>query len=128
MAALMMRARPRRVEQLFHEAEAENLAPLLDFLGSRNDIRLIGGTDPQKRAPTVTFTSKTLTSAEIAEKLAYMQVMAGAGNFYAVRCLDGLGINPDDGVVRLSFVHYTSRKRSIRRLMHSNRFCSRLIF
>lgn len=101
--------RPRRVEALFHEAESENLAPLLNFLSARNDIRLIGGTDPQKRAPTVTFTSNRLTSAEIAEKLAYMQVMAGAGNFYAVRCLDGLGINPDDGVVRLSFVHYTAR-------------------
>ena len=101
--------RPRRVEALFHEAEAENLAPLLEFLTARNDIRLIGGSDPQKRAPTVTFTSNRLTSAEIGEKLAEHRIMAGAGNFYAVRCLKGLGINPDDGVVRISFVHYTSR-------------------
>ena len=101
--------RPRRVEALFHEAEVENLAPLLDYLSARNDIRLIGGTDPKRRAPTVTFTSSRLTSCDIAKKLAFMQVMAGAGDFYATRCLDGLGINPDDGVVRLSFVHYTSR-------------------
>ena len=101
--------RPRRVETLFHEAETENLAPLLSYLSARNDIRLVGGTNPARRAPTVTFTSNCLTSGDIAKKLAFMGVMAGAGDFYATRCLDGLGINPDDGVVRLSFVHYTSR-------------------
>ena len=101
--------RPRRVEALFHDAETENLAPILTYLSERNDIRLIGGIDPSKRAPTLSFTSNRLASCDIAKKLAYMGVMAGAGNFYAVRCLDGLGISPDDGVVRLSFVHYTSR-------------------
>jgi len=34
--------------------------------------------------------------------------MAGAGDFYAVRPLKALGIDPEEGVVRLSFVHYTS--------------------
>lgn len=101
--------RPRRVEKLFHQAEVENLAPLLDYLSARNDVRLIGGTDPNRRAPTVSFTSNRHTSCDIAKKLAFMRVMAGAGDFYATRCLDGLGINPQDGVVRLSFVHYTSR-------------------
>ena len=33
--------------------------------------------------------------------------MAGGGDFYGVRCLEGLGIDPDHGVLRLSFVHYT---------------------
>lgn len=101
--------RPRRVEKLFRQAEVENLTPLLEYISSRNDLRLIGPDDPELRAPTVTFTSAHLSSAEIAEKLAFFGVMAGAGNFYAVRPLDGLGVNPDDGVVRLSFVHYTTR-------------------
>lgn len=101
--------RPRRVEKLFREAEVENLTPMLKYLSSRNDIRLIGSHDPETRAPTVTFTSNRHSSCDIAKKLAYFGVMAGAGNFYAVRPLDGLGINPDDGVVRLSFVHYTTR-------------------
>ena len=34
--------------------------------------------------------------------------MASGGNFYGVRCLEGLGIDPDHGVLRTSFVHYTS--------------------
>ena len=29
--------------------------------------------------------------------------------FYAVRLLKGLGIDPEHGVLRLSFVHYTAR-------------------
>ena len=35
-------------------------------------------------------------------------IMSGAGHFYAVRLLDAMGVDPARGVVRLSFVHYTS--------------------
>jgi selenocysteine lyase/cysteine desulfurase len=35
--------------------------------------------------------------------------MAGVGDFYAVRLLETMGVSPEDGAVRLSFVHYTSR-------------------
>jgi len=45
----------------------------------------------------------------VAEKLAPLGVMAGGGDFYGVRCLKGLGIDPDHGVLRVSFVHYTSQ-------------------
>jgi selenocysteine lyase/cysteine desulfurase len=34
--------------------------------------------------------------------------MAGGGDFYAVRALQAHGIDPEKGVLRLSFVHYTS--------------------
>ena len=34
--------------------------------------------------------------------------MAGGGDFYAVRALQAMGIDPDSGVLRLSFTHYTS--------------------
>ena len=33
--------------------------------------------------------------------------MAGGGDFYAVRCLEAQGIDPSNGVLRVSFVHYT---------------------
>ena len=35
--------------------------------------------------------------------------MVGGGDFYAVRLLETMGVNANDGAVRLSFVHYTSR-------------------
>jgi selenocysteine lyase/cysteine desulfurase len=35
--------------------------------------------------------------------------MVGGGNFYAVRPLTAMGVDPEKGVLRMSFVHYTSR-------------------
>ena len=34
--------------------------------------------------------------------------MTAAGHFYAVRLLEALGIDPARGVLRMSFVHYTT--------------------
>ena len=101
--------RPRRIESMCRQAEKDNLAPMLAYLSGRNDIRLIGPDDPELRAPTVAFTSTHHHAEDIARNLAQHGVMAGAGDFYAVRVLEGVGISPADGVVRLSFVHYTSR-------------------
>jgi len=102
--------RPRRIEKLFRNAEKVNLAPLLEYISSRNDLRLIGPSDPDIRAPTVAFVSSRLSSQEIARSLADHGVMAGGGDYYAVRVLEQIGIDPNDGAVRLSFVHYTSRE------------------
>jgi len=102
--------RPRRIETLFREAEKANLAPMLNYISARNDLRLIGPADPVSRAPTVAFVSTQLSSQEIARRLADHGVMAGGGDYYAVRVLEQMGIAPEDGAVRLSFVHYTSRE------------------
>jgi selenocysteine lyase/cysteine desulfurase len=53
----------------------------------------------------VTLTASPL---EIATRLAGAGIIAGAGNFYGVRPLKALGLDPEVGVLRLSFVHYTS--------------------
>ncbi len=44
----------------------------------------------------------------MAHELVQRGVQTSSGHYYAARVLDGLGIDPDRGVVRLSFVHYTS--------------------
>jgi selenocysteine lyase/cysteine desulfurase len=46
--------------------------------------------------------------AEVAHELVRRGVQTSSGHYYAARVLDGLGIDPDRGVVRLSMVHYTS--------------------
>jgi selenocysteine lyase/cysteine desulfurase len=43
-----------------------------------------------------------------ARALAAHGIMAGGGDFYAVRPLRSLGIDPMKGVLRMSFTHYTS--------------------
>ena len=42
--------------------------------------------------------------------------MAGADNFYSVRVIAAMGVKPDPGVLRLSFVHYTSAEEMDRLL------------
>ena len=47
--------------------------------------------------------------AEVSQKLADRNVMAGASDFYAVRALEAMGVDPECGVLRVSFTHYTSQ-------------------
>ena len=98
----------QKITSLFRDAETENLKPLLDYISSRNDLRLIGPSDNIIRAPTIAFISKHKEPEEIVKNLATQNIMAGAGDFYAYRPLKAIGIDPEKGVVRLSFVHYTS--------------------
>jgi len=99
--------RAQRVHDLFRNHETAILAPLLDFLASRNDARIVGPATVENRVPTVAVTT-TRNPHEIAESLVEHRVMASAGGFYAVRVLEAMGIPLDPGVLRLSFVHYTS--------------------
>ncbi len=101
-------ARATAVRELFRKHEIELLQPLLDFLAKHPKVRLIGRTRATERAPTVAFTVEGRSSAEIAEKLAAAKLGVGVGNFYAYRLIKSLGIDVDDGAVRVSFVHYTS--------------------
>ena len=97
----------QRVGALLHSAEIENLKPLLDFLKQRAGIRLIGKLATDNRAPTVSFTVDGVDPAVIAEKLAEQHIGIANGNCYAYRLMEALDISPEQGVVRMSFVHYT---------------------
>ena len=99
----------RQVHQIQSAHEAQLLRPLLDYLRGRNDVRLIGSPDTADRVPTVSIVTQKPAEAVNAE-LAKLGIMAGGGDFYAVRLLEALGIDPAHGVLRLSFVHYTSEE------------------
>jgi cysteine desulfurase family protein (TIGR01976 family) len=101
-------SKARRVGALLHSSEIEILKPLLNFLKKRTAIRLIGKDTADNRAPTVSFTVHGVDPAVIAEKLAEQNIGIANGNCYAYRLMEALDIPPDQGVVRLSFVHYTS--------------------
>ena len=88
--------------------EVTLLQPLLDYVSAKNSVRLIGPNDAQMRAPTVAMALNG-SAEEAAEKLAPMGIMAGGGDFYAVRPLTAMGVDMDKGVLRVSFVHYTER-------------------
>ena len=101
--------RGRRVHDLFGSHERALLAPLLDFLQNRKDVRILGPASADIRVPTVAVMPNK-NPMDVAVALADHKVMAGAGNFYAVRVLQAMDIALDPGVLRLSFVHYTSKQ------------------
>lgn len=100
--------RGRRVHGLMAAQEKALLAPLLDYLRQRNDVRVLGPTDPAERAPTVALHPKNKPAEAVLEGLTARGIAAGVSNFYAYRLVQALGIDPETGVLRLSFVHYTA--------------------
>jgi len=64
--------------------------------------------DPTRRVPTVSIVLKKKSVDEIFGILTEKKLMAGQGHFYGVRPLMGMNIPIDTGVLRLSFLHYTT--------------------
>jgi cysteine desulfurase family protein (TIGR01976 family) len=101
--------RPERIRRLLRGAELPLLARLLEYLAAHDGVRLLGPDDPRERAATVAFVPLRRPPGELVPLLAARGVMAGAGHFYAVRLLEAMGVDPNRGALRLSFVHYTSQ-------------------
>ena len=94
------------------------MAPLVDLLTGRDGVRLIGSqsADATVRAPTLAFTSERRSSASIYDALIAAEVSCGHGHFYAHRLVTALGLDLDDGVVRVSMVHYNTPEEVARAL------------
>ncbi len=105
-----VQARAGTVSSLFRDHETALLQPLLDWLSDHPKVRLIGRNRAPERAPTVAFTVDGHRSLELASRLAEFKLGVGVGHFYAYRLVKALGIDTDDGVLRASFVHYTSEE------------------
>jgi selenocysteine lyase/cysteine desulfurase len=101
------------VHDLMRDHEIKLLQPLLDAVGNRNDARLLGPSEAAIKAPTVAIECQA-PGFDVAQKLAEHGVNAGGGDFYAHRVLSAMGIDPDYGVLRVSFVHYTSEEEVTR--------------
>jgi selenocysteine lyase/cysteine desulfurase len=99
--------RAAAVHDLLRAHEVAVCQPLLDYLAARNDLRLIGPRDAAARAPTVAV-ALDRAAEPVSADLAGQGINCWAGDFYAVRPLKAMGVDPDRGVLRLSMVHYTS--------------------
>ena len=97
------------VHDLMRAHEVSLLQPLLDAVKDRNDVHLLGPSEAGRRAPTVALAVNNRNAESVAAELAQHGIMAGGGDFYAVRPLKALGVDLDQGVLRVSFTHYTSR-------------------
>jgi selenocysteine lyase/cysteine desulfurase len=95
------------VNNLISSQEKKILKPLLDFLKTKKEVRLLGSYEVEDRVPTVAIVIKNSNIA-LAKELNELNISIGVGDFYAVRLLEALDVDTNEGVVRLSFVHYTS--------------------
>ncbi len=96
------------LNRLFEEHENTLLERLLDFLRSRDDVQIIGPDSLENRAPTVSIIPKNKDLDAVYETLTDHKLMLGKGDFYAVRPLKAMGIPRPPGVLRISFLHYTT--------------------
>ena len=107
-----LRKKIEKINELISNHEEQIANPLLEYLNSRNDIKLIGKKkiENKNRAPTIAFTFVNQSSKKISDQLVKNGIATRNDNFYAWRCLKALGIDVDDGVVRTSIVHYNTRE------------------
>lgn len=102
-------ARSAAVRNLMRSRETDLLKPVLEFLGTKNSVRLLGPKIAESRAPTLAMVLNE-PGNDVARRLAPYGIMCGGGNFYGVRCLQAQGVDPARGALRISFVHYTSKE------------------
>ncbi len=98
----------RHAHDLMRAHEVALLQPLLDYLSDRNAVRLIGPRDAAIRASTVAV-ALTGSTDHAAAALAPLGIMCWSGDFYAQRPLQAMGVDLAKGVLRMSFVHYTTK-------------------
>ncbi len=96
---------------LFAAQEHSLAQPFADFLASKPSLRIIGRAtgDRARRAPTFSFVVEGRDSQDIQARMLDCKVAIGAGDFYAARLIDALGLRGHNGVVRCSMVHYNTR-------------------
>jgi len=100
-----------RVFDLFAEHEATQANRILTAIKAIPGSRIIGQecAAPGSRAATIAFTLDGMSSMDVVRKLLKKDIAVRNGDFYAVRCLEALGIQDTmDGIVRISMVHYNT--------------------
>jgi cysteine desulfurase family protein (TIGR01976 family) len=83
--------------------------PLLAFLADHPRIRVIGERASRPgRLCTISFVVKGASSAGVAKAMNANGFGCRYGNFYSRRLIEQIGLDPADGVVRISLAHYNS--------------------
>ncbi len=121
---LNLRTKVDRLNKLFATHEELIANPLLKYLKKNKNFRLIGKSEikNKNRAPTISFTSNFKSSESLSKFLVTNKIATRNDNFYAWRCLKNLGIDQNDGVVRISMIHYNNIKETQKLINILDRF------
>jgi len=83
---------------------------LLDYLNSKPNVRIIGEkiSESSKRVPTISFVVDGMKSDSITREVDKYKIGIRYGHFYAKRLIDALELDKQNGVIRVSMVHYNT--------------------
>lgn len=103
----------QQMQQAFDliSAHEERLSDrLLAFLTSKPNVRIIGHStgDRACRVPTIAFLIEGVDSSTIPPQIDPHHIGIRYGDFYAKRLIQDLGLAEQNGVVRVSLVHYNT--------------------
>ncbi|QOJ00423.1 MAG: aminotransferase class V-fold PLP-dependent enzyme [Phycisphaeraceae bacterium] len=100
-----------RAFQRFADLERPLLDRLMEALTSNPRVRVIGAPTPEPpRVCTVSFVVDGAASADVARAGNAEGLGVRWGHFYSKRLVEQIGLDPADGVVRVSLAHYNSHE------------------
>jgi len=90
--------------------ESQLAAHWQDWLRRQDRLQLIGSaqSDVARRSPTWALKCRGIDPGVLARELGKRDVAVQSGSFYAWRCLDALGIDTTEGVLRISVAHFNT--------------------
>ncbi|MGJ3248546.1 MAG: cysteine desulfurase-like protein [Elainellaceae cyanobacterium] len=93
---------------------------LLSYLNQKPNVRIIGNPNPDQaqRVPTISFVIDGVDSATIPPQIDPYHIGIRYGDFYAKRLIEDLGLASQNGVVRVSMVHYNTLEEVDRLINH----------
>jgi selenocysteine lyase/cysteine desulfurase len=111
--ALALQEKATAVSRLMNQHEGALCALLLDAL-DRLPVRIIGKPTMDGREANVAFVPDAYPAQALGTMLAEKGIAATGRHFYAFRLIEKLGIDTDDGVLRISFAAYNTKEETLR--------------
>lgn len=105
-----LRTKMEQAYDLFKDHEEKLSEKLLDYLNSKNNIKIFGEKTPNRklRVPTISFVKEGVDSKSIVSRVDDYKIGIRYGHFYAYRLIEDLGLMRQNGVIRVSLVHYNT--------------------
>ncbi|WP_299152901.1 cysteine desulfurase-like protein [uncultured Christiangramia sp.] len=107
---LQFKEKLNKTYELISTHEEKLATRLLDYLNSVSEIKIIGqpSAAAEKRVPTISFLHQNFRSNEIVEAVDPHNIGIRFGDFYAKKLIQDLQLEDNNGVVRVSLVHYNT--------------------
>jgi selenocysteine lyase/cysteine desulfurase len=105
--------RAAMVFDLFAQHETVQANRILAAIRAIPGARIMGQDQAENgsRAATIAFTLAGMRCSEAVKRLVEKGIAVRNGHFYALRCLEALGIqDTDEGIIRISMVHYNTEE------------------